>query len=102
MVGEIRGRGLLVGIELVADRETRAPFPRGDRIAEAVVRGARDRGVLLYSGTGNANGVDGDTLLLGPPFVVTDAELDRIVAVLADTIEAVGASVAPAGEAVAG
>ena len=90
-VGEIRGRGLLVGIELVADRETRAPFPRGDRIAEAVVRGARERGVLLYSGTGNANGVDGDTILLGPPFIVTDAELDRIVAVLADTIEAVAA-----------
>ena len=101
-VGEIRGRGLLVGIELVADRETRAPFPRGDRIAEAVVRGARERGVLLYSGTGNANGVDGDTILLGPPFVVTDAELDRIVAVLADTIEAVAPSPAPAGEAVAG
>ena len=91
-VGEIRGRGLLVGIELVADRETRAPFPRGDRIAEAVVRAPVTRGVLLYSGTGNANGVDGDTILLGPPFIVTDAELDRIVAVLADTIEAVAAS----------
>ena len=49
-----------------------------------------------------ANGVDGDTILLGPPFVVTDAELDRIVAVLADTIEAVVPSTAPAGEAVAG
>ena len=58
--------------------------------------------MLLYSGTGNANGVDGDTILLGPPFIVTDAELDRIVAVLADTIEAVAASPAPAGEAVAG
>jgi adenosylmethionine-8-amino-7-oxononanoate aminotransferase len=88
-VGEIRGRGLLVGIELVADRETRAPFPRSEHVAEAIVRGARDRGVLLYSGTGNANGVDGDTILLGPPFVVTDPELERIVAVLAETIEAV-------------
>jgi adenosylmethionine-8-amino-7-oxononanoate aminotransferase len=88
-VGEIRGRGLLVGLELVADRETRAPYPRGDRIAEAVVRGARERGVLLYSGSGNANGLDGDTILLGPPFIVTDPELERIVAVLAETIEAV-------------
>ena len=100
-VGEIRGRGLMVGIELVADRETRAPFPRGDRIAEAVVRGARDRGVLLYSGTGNANGVDGDTILLGPPFVVTDPELDRIVAVLAETIEAVATLPTAAGEVLA-
>ncbi len=87
-VGDIRGRGLMVGVELVADRETRAPFPRAARIAEAVVAAARDRGLLVYSGTGNANGVDGDTILLGPPFIVTDAELERIATVLADSIEA--------------
>src|SRR5665811_2349876 len=51
-VGEIRGRGLLIGIELVADRESRAPFPRAERVAERVVREARERGLLLYSGTG--------------------------------------------------
>jgi adenosylmethionine-8-amino-7-oxononanoate aminotransferase len=87
-VGEIRGRGLMVGVELVADRSSREPFPRAARITESVVAGARDRGVLLYSGTGNANGVDGDTILLGPPFVVTEPELERIVAVLAESIEA--------------
>jgi len=84
--GEIRGRGLLVGIELVADRATREPFPRAARVTEGVVRAARERGVLVYSGTGNANGVDGDTILLGPPFIVTDAELERIAAVLAESI----------------
>lgn len=87
-VGEVRGRGLLVGVELVADRATRAPFPRSARITEAVVRAARDRGLLVYSGTGNANGVDGDTILLGPPFIVSEAELDRIVETLAGAIEA--------------
>ncbi len=87
-VGEIRGRGLLVGIELVADRETRAPFPRTARVTEAVVRSACERGLLVYSGTGNANGVDGDTILLGPPFVVTDVELDQIAAILAESIGA--------------
>ena len=92
-VGEIRGRGLLVGIELVQDRDSREPFPRAARITEAVVRAARDRGVLVYSGTGNANGVDGDTILLGPPFVVTDAELERIVAVLGESIELVATPV---------
>ena len=86
-VGEIRGRGLMVGLELVADRETRTPFPRSAKVTEAVVRAARERGVLVYSGTGNANGVDGDTILLGPPFVVTDGELVRIVDALADAIE---------------
>jgi adenosylmethionine-8-amino-7-oxononanoate aminotransferase len=77
-VGEIRGRGLMVGVELVAERPTRAPFPRSSRLTEAIVRAARERGVLVYSGTGNANGADGDQILLGPPFVVTDEELVRI------------------------
>ena len=86
-VGDIRGRGLLVGLELVADRETRRPFPRAARVTEGIVRAARDAGVLVYSGTGNANGVDGDTILLGPPFVVTDAELERIAETVAGAVE---------------
>ncbi len=85
-VGEIRGRGLMVGIELVADRATRAPFPRSARLTEAVVAAARQDGVLVYSGTGNADGVDGDQILLGPPFVVTDAELVQISETLAAAI----------------
>jgi adenosylmethionine-8-amino-7-oxononanoate aminotransferase len=82
-VGEIRGRGLLIGLELVADRATRAPFPRADRLTERIVAAARADGLLLYSGTGLANGVDGDSILLGPPFVVTDDELQRIASGLA-------------------
>jgi adenosylmethionine-8-amino-7-oxononanoate aminotransferase len=94
-VGEIRWSGLMVGVELVADRETTAPFARAERRMEAVVAAARERGVLVYSGTGAANGVDGDTLLLGPPFVTTDEELVRIAEAMAQAIEA--ATAAPAG-----
>ncbi|MEO8570637.1 MAG: aspartate aminotransferase family protein [Chloroflexota bacterium] len=96
-VGEIRGRGLLVGVELVADRVTREPFPRAARITESVVAAARERGLLVYSGTGNANGLDGDMILLGPPFIVTGPELERIAAILGDAIEA---AVAVAGDPV--
>ena len=92
-VGEVRGRGLMVGIELVEDRETRRPFPRAARLAEAVVRATRDAGVLVYSGTGNANGVDGDTILLGPPFVITEAELEQIVDVVGSAIPAAIAAI---------
>ena len=95
-VGDIRGRGLLVGVELVLDRESREPYPRAARLAETIVRIAREHGLLLYSGTGNANGVDGDTILLGPPFVVTDDELVRIADGLA---EAVSAAVTTVGDA---
>ena len=87
-VGDIRGRGLMVGLELVRDRETREPFPRSAKLVETVVRIARERGLLLYSGSGNADGVDGDIVLLGPPFVVTDAELVRIADGLADALDA--------------
>lgn len=98
-VGEIRGRGLMVGIELVADRVSRAPFARSARVAEAVVGAARRDGLLVYSGTGNADGVDGDVILLGPPFVVTAAELGQISETLAAAIEV---AVRPALEAAAG
>jgi adenosylmethionine-8-amino-7-oxononanoate aminotransferase len=86
-VGDIRGRGLMVGVELVRDRETREPFPRAAKLVESLVRIARERGLLLYSGTGNANGVDGDIVLLGPPFVITDAELVRIADGLLEALE---------------
>jgi len=93
-VGDIRGRGLMVGLELVAERETRRPFRRAARVTEAVVLAARRRGLLVYSGTGNADGVDGDTILLGPPFIVTDDELVRIADVLAEAVtEAVDGSI---------
>ncbi len=98
-VGDIRGRGLLVGLEFVEDRETRRPFPRSAGLTEAVVRAARERGVLVYSGTGTANGVDGDTILLGPPFVVTDDEIVRIADVVAaatdDALRSVQAAARP-------
>jgi hypothetical protein len=93
-VGEVRGRGLMVGIELVADRATTDPFPRRERRVEAVVAAARERGVLVYSGTGAANGVDGDTLLLGPPFVTTEVELVAIADAVAGAIDSVTAPLA--------
>lgn len=95
-VGEIRGRGLLLGLELVADRRTRAPFPRADRVTENVLRAARERGLLLYSGTGLADGTNGDAIVLGPPFVITDAELERLIDGLAGALDAVVSAGAPA------
>ncbi len=76
----MRGRGLLIGVELVADRETKAAFPRSWSVTERVTKAARDLGLLVYPSTGCANGVDGDLVLIGPPLVVADDELDQIVA----------------------
>jgi adenosylmethionine-8-amino-7-oxononanoate aminotransferase len=88
-VGEIRVTGLFAGLELVADRETRAPFQRTDKVAERLVREARANGLLVYPGTGMADGTNGDAIVLGPPFVVTDTELATIVSRLEVSLDAV-------------
>jgi adenosylmethionine-8-amino-7-oxononanoate aminotransferase len=85
--GDVRGLGLLVAVELVADRAGKAPFPRRRRVAERVVAAARDRGLLLYWSTGCADGSDGDLVMLGPPLVVSDAEVDEMVDLTAAAVE---------------
>lgn len=78
-VGDIRGLGLMMAVELVADRESGTPFERSRGVTAAVVARARERGVLLYSSTGCADGHQGDLVMFGPPLVVTDAEIEAIV-----------------------
>jgi len=85
-VGDVRGLGLMAGVELVADEESKRPFPRAYKIAERVQAAAMARGVIVYYGTGLANGIDGDAVLLGPPFIVNEAQIDEIVAVLREAI----------------
>jgi adenosylmethionine-8-amino-7-oxononanoate aminotransferase len=81
-VGDVRGLGLMAGVELVADRETKAPFPRVDKVAERVQAATMARGLITYYGTGMADGVDGDAILLGPPFIITEPQIDELVAAL--------------------
>ena len=86
-VGEVRGIGLMAGVEIVADRATRASYPRARQVTERAMAAAREGGLLLYHGTGMANGTDGDMLMVGPPFVVTDAQIDEIARGMRDAIE---------------
>ena len=79
MVGDVRGRGLMIGVELVANRHTKEPFPREDRKAERLTRAALNRGLLVYPGTGGVDGERGDHVMVGPPFVVTEQEMAELV-----------------------
>ncbi len=79
IVGDVRGIGLMIGVELVADRGTKAPFPRAEKMTERAVAAARERGLLLYSSTGHVDGTDGDLVMLGPPFVISDEERELVV-----------------------
>jgi adenosylmethionine-8-amino-7-oxononanoate aminotransferase len=81
-VGDVRGRGLMLGVELVADKATRTPFPRAEKRVEAVFARAFDYGLVTYPGGGCADGINGDSFMISPPFVITDAESAELVAIL--------------------
>jgi adenosylmethionine-8-amino-7-oxononanoate aminotransferase len=78
-VGDVRGLGMMIGVELVRDRETKEPFGRQRQITEQVVTAAREAGLLLYSSTGHVDGENGDLVMLGPPFVLSDDEAKLLV-----------------------
>jgi adenosylmethionine-8-amino-7-oxononanoate aminotransferase len=93
MIGDVRGRGLLLGVEFVADRDTRTPFPEEAAVARRVFTGAYERGVLIIPGVPGANyGKGGDHIQLTPPFVVGDQEIDRIAGVLDETLTEIEAT----------
>ena len=86
-VGDVRGRGFLVGVELVADRATRAPFAAERALAETIGQCAFEDGLICYATGGNVDGIEGDTILLAPPFIATDAELEEIIQRFARAVE---------------
>jgi len=87
-VGDVRGRGLLAGIEFVEDVETRTPFPRALGFAEAFTEAAQAAGLVVWPNVGHAPGGRGDLVMVAPPYIVTDEEIDEIVALLVQALEA--------------
>ena len=83
LVGDLRGRGFLAGVELVADRTRKEPFARATRVAERVTAAAFARGLLVWPNVGHLEDGRGDLLMLAPPFTASDAELGRIGELLA-------------------
>jgi adenosylmethionine-8-amino-7-oxononanoate aminotransferase len=89
MVGEIRGQGLLIGMEFVADRPGRRPFPPDQGVAWKVQAAALDEGLWVYAGTGSHNGNAGDHILIAPPYIISDGHIDELVTKLSKALAAV-------------
>lgn len=87
-VGDIRGRGLFWGIELVEDRDTKKPFPQDKGIARRVWNRAFDMGLVIYYSTGCADGKNGDVIMLGPPLIINTAQIEEMVGILRDALHA--------------
>ncbi|PZR96937.1 MAG: aspartate aminotransferase family protein [Stutzerimonas stutzeri] len=95
-VGDIRGRGHFWGVEIVADRSTKAPFDPALKLNARIKQAAQERGLLIYPMGGTADGTAGDHVLLAPPFIIDAAAVDTIVERLGDALDASLASARPA------
>jgi len=86
LVGEIRGVGLMIGIELVKDKATKEAFPASDRVGRRVLQAAAKEGLITRA--------LGDTLVFAPPLVINHAEIDELVQKFKQAVEAVRGTVA--------
>jgi adenosylmethionine-8-amino-7-oxononanoate aminotransferase len=87
-VGDIRGRGLFRGVELVSEVDSKKPFAPELKINALVKREAMARGLMVYPMGGTIDGVNGDHVLIAPPFIVNKEQIDTIVERLGDAVDA--------------
>ena len=87
-VGDVRGQGFFVGVELVRDRLTKAPFSAQRALSFDVGKRAFADGLICYPCSGNVDGTAGDTIIIAPPYNASDGELEEIITKLARAIDA--------------
>ncbi|MGQ9640429.1 MAG: aminotransferase class III-fold pyridoxal phosphate-dependent enzyme [Candidatus Bathyarchaeia archaeon] len=95
IIGDVRGLGLMVGLEFVRDSKTKEPYPPDVGICHEVTREALGRGAVVYPGSGTADGVAGDHILLTPPYIITQEQLDELTGILDGAVGAVESKFPP-------
>jgi adenosylmethionine-8-amino-7-oxononanoate aminotransferase len=92
-VGDVRGKGMMVGFEIVADKKTKAPFAPERETSLFFSRLTFERGLVSYPCAGTVRGVAGDMIMLAPPLITTTEQIDEIMAILHDSLRAFEAQV---------
>ncbi len=87
IVGDVRGLGMLAGVELVQDKTSKEPFARAAKLAERVAEAAIEEGLVLWPNVGHVDG-RGDILMIAPPFIISEREMDEIVVRFSRALEA--------------
>ncbi|HEX9426590.1 MAG TPA: aspartate aminotransferase family protein [Candidatus Polarisedimenticolia bacterium] len=80
IIGDVRGMGMMWGLEIVRDRKSREPFPPALKVSRRLYEACVEEGLLIYPGSGTREGQDGDHFIIAPPFTITREELDDLVA----------------------
>lgn len=91
VIGDVRGIGLMIGIEFVSDVKKKQPFLKSGAMTKKVVDKARNKGLLVYPASAGKEGVNGDAVIISPPFTITKQEIDKLVDIFKDTISEVQA-----------
>jgi adenosylmethionine-8-amino-7-oxononanoate aminotransferase len=91
MIGDVRGMGLLCGIEFVSDQSSRTPFPPSLGVSRRIGQATLERGLISYPGSGTVDGQQGDHLLYAPPLTISRQQVDELVSILDESLSAVGA-----------
>ena len=86
-IGDIRGRGLFIGLELVEDRQSKTPFAQAHGLNKKIKKAAFDAGLICYPMGGTIDGKSGDHVLLAPPFIIEDSQIDELTDKLGAAIE---------------
>lgn len=86
LIIDVRGEGLMLGLEFGRDRDSLQPFPRALGVLEKVVQTAFGNGLILRGRTGTGFGIDGDHILITPPFIIDEAQCDELVELLATSL----------------
>lgn len=89
MIGDVRGLGLMCGLEFVADKETKQPFDPRSEVTNRVIKRGYEKGVILYNAAGGMGGSGGDAILLTPPIVITTEEIKELLRRLEEVIHEV-------------
>ena len=97
MIGDVRGMGLLAGIELVANRETKQPFPAAWEVGKRVGAATMARGLISYPGAGTVDGTIGDHVLYAPPLIITREQVDDMLGMLDESLTDVTGQIATLG-----
>ena len=88
-IGDIRGRGLFIGIEIVKNIETKKPFDPNLKVAASIKNAAFEAGLICYPMSGTRDGKWGDHILLAPPFIINENQIIELVNKLSIAIESV-------------
>jgi adenosylmethionine-8-amino-7-oxononanoate aminotransferase len=88
-VGDVRGKGLMAGVEFVRTKQTKQPFPAEYKFGKRLFEEAFARGLVIFPGSGTVDGVEGDHILMAPPFIITESQVDDLLLILDEAIGAV-------------